>query len=296
MKVLLVYNPYAGHKRAKKILPQVEALFTEKKIDFDLRLTDYPEHTVEIVRQANFHQYDGVVASGGDGTLFEVVNGYFQNPSKKRIPLGILPTGTGNAFARDLNLDASRWQDAVGVIRLAKPRKVDVGLFHTHGQDVYYLNILGLGFVADVTKTAHRLKIFGNISYTLGVFYQTILLNAHHLTIEIEGKVLERENIFVEVSNTRYTANFLMAPNAKIDDGLLDITLLGRLTRRRLLKCFPKIFTGEHIYLDEIETFQAKRLSVTTDIPKVLTPDGELLGITPVTIECLHQAIEVFWK
>lgn len=296
MKVLLVYNPYAGHKRAKKILPQVEALFTEKKIDFDLRLTDYPEHTVEIVRQANFHQYDGVVASGGDGTLFEVVNGYFQNPSKKRIPLGILPTGTGNAFARDLNLDVSRWQDAVGVIRLAKPRKVDVGLFHTHGQDVYYLNILGLGFVADVTKTAHRLKIFGNISYTLGVFYQTILLNAHHLTIEIEGKVLERENIFVEVSNTRYTANFLMAPNAKIDDGLLDITLLGRLTRRRLLKCFPKIFTGEHIYLDEIETFQAKRLSVTTDIPKVLTPDGELLGITPVTIECLHQAIEVFWK
>jgi len=296
VKVLLVYNPYAGHKRAKKILPQVEALFTEKKIDFDLRLTDYPEHTVEIVRQANFHQYDGVVASGGDGTLFEVVNGYFQNPSKKRIPLGILPTGTGNAFARDLNLDVSRWQDAVGVIRLAKPRKVDVGLFHTHGQDVYYLNILGLGFVADVTKTAHRLKIFGNISYTLGVFYQTILLNAHHLTIEIEGKVLERENIFVEVSNTRYTANFLMAPNAKIDDGLLDITLLGRLTRRRLLKCFPKIFTGEHIYLDEIETFQAKRLSVTTDIPKVLTPDGELLGITPVTIECLHQAIEVFWK
>lgn len=296
MKVLLVYNPYAGHKRAKKILPQVEALFTEKKIDFDLRLTDYPKHAVEIVRQANFHQYDGVVASGGDGTLFEVVNGYFQNPSKKRIPLGILPTGTGNAFARDLNLDVSRWQDAVGVIRLAKPRKVDVGLFHTHGQDVYYLNILGLGFVADVTKTAHRLKIFGNISYTLGVFYQTILLNAHHLTIEIEGKVLERENIFVEVSNTRYTANFLMAPNAKIDDGLLDITLLGRLTRRRLLKCFPKIFTGEHIYLDEIETFQAKRLSVTTDIPKVLTPDGELLGITPVTIECLHQAIEVFWK
>ena len=296
MKVLLVYNPYAGHKRAKKILPQVEALFTEKKIDFDLRLTDYPKHAVEIVRQANFHQYDGVVASGGDGTLFEVVNGYFQNPSKKRIPLGILPTGTGNAFARDLDLDVSRWQDAVGVIRLAKPRKVDVGLFHTHGQDVYYLNILGLGFVADVTKTAHRLKIFGNISYTLGVFYQTILLNAHHLTIEIEGKVLERENIFVEVSNTRYTANFLMAPNAKIDDGLLDITLLGRLTRRRLLKCFPKIFTGEHIYLDEIETFQAKRLSVTTDIPKVLTPDGELLGITPVTIECLHQAIEVFWK
>jgi diacylglycerol kinase (ATP) len=296
MKILLVYNPQAAHKRALKILPEVETKFSENKIEFDLRLTDYPEHATEIVKECRLDQYDGIVAAGGDGTLFEVINGYFKNRSKKRIPLGVLPVGTGNAFARDLNLDQKRWQKAVDVISMNKPRKVDVGKFTTHGQEYYFLNIIGMGFVADVTETAHKIKLLGNIAYTYGVFWQMIFLKTHELTMEIDGKTIERENIFVEISNTRYTSNFLMAPGAKIDDGFLDVTLLGKMTRRRMLQCFPKIFTGEHVLFDEVETFKAKRMRVVTDIPKVLTPDGELVGITPVEVECLHQAIEVFWE
>jgi diacylglycerol kinase (ATP) len=296
VKVLLIYNAKAAHKRAKKILPDVEASFIDKGIRFDLRITDYPEHAVDIVAKADFNQYDGVIAAGGDGTLFEVINGYYKNLGQGKIPIGVLPIGTGNAFARDLELDVSRWEEAVEIIRLGKPRKVDVGVFHTHGQSYYFLNIMGLGFVADVGKTAQKLKIFGNIAYTLGVLYQIIFLKVYPVTIEVDGKTIERENIFVEVSNTRYTSNFLMAPDAEIDDGLLDVTLLGRATRRRLVQSFPKIFTGEHIFLDEVEQFKAKRISVRTGIPKVLTPDGELVGITPVKVECLHQAVPVFWK
>ncbi len=296
MKILLIYNPQAGHKRAKKLLPYVEAEFNRKNVQFDLRLTDYPEHGIEIAREANFNEYDGIVAAGGDGTLFEVINGYYQNESNKRIPLGVLPVGTGNAFARDMELDNKKWQEAIGIISRNKPKKVDVGHFKSHGQNYYYLNILGLGFVADVTKTAHRLKIFGNISYTFGVFYQIIILNTYHLFIEVDGQKLEQENIFVEISNTRYTANFFMAPEAKIDDGLLDVTLLKKTTRRNLLKSFPKIFTGEHVFLDVVDTFQAMKISISTDTPKVLTPDGELVGITPVEIRCLQQDVEVFWR
>lgn len=296
MKVLLVYNAHAAHKRAKKILPDVEACFIDKGIKFDLQLTDYPEHAVDIVGKADFSQYDGVIAAGGDGTLFEVINGYYKNPDKGKIPLGVLPIGTGNAFARDFELDVSRWENTIEIIRLGKPRYVDVGKYHTHGQDYYFLNILGLGFVADVGKTAHKLKIFGNVAYTFGVFYQMVFLKAYRVKIEADGETFERENIFVEISNTRYTANFLMAPNAEIDDGLLDVTLLGKATRRRLIQCFPKILTGEHIHLEEVEQFKAKKIKVETDIPKVLTPDGELVGITPVSVECLHQAVPVFWK
>ena len=272
MKVLLVYNAHAAHKRAKKILPDVEACFIDKGIKFDLQLTDYPEHAVDIVSKADFSRYDGVIAGGGDGTLFEVINGYFKNPEKGKIPLGVLPIGTGNAFARDFELDVSRWENAIEIIRLGKPRYVDVGKYHTHGQDYYFLNILGLGFVADVGKTAHKLKIFGNVSYTIGVFYQMVFLKAYKLKIEADGRIIEKENIFVEISNTRYISNFLMAPNAEIDDGMLDVTLLDKATRRRLIQCFPKIFTGEHIHMDEVEQFKAKKISVETSIPKVLTP------------------------
>ena len=142
MKIALIYNPQAGHKRAGQILPQVESMFTQYKIDFDLFLTDYPEHATEITRRMKFNEYDGLIAAGGDGTLFEVINGYFRNETDKKIPIGILPIGTGNAFARDLDLDAAQWTEAIKIISYEKTRKVDVGLFKTHGQEYYYLNIL----------------------------------------------------------------------------------------------------------------------------------------------------------
>ena len=87
-----------------------------------------------------------------------------------------------------------------------------------------------------------------------------------------------------------------MAPDAKNDDGFLDVTLLGKITRRRLLKLFPTVFTGEHVKENEVETFKAKKIKINTDIKKILTPDGELIGSTPVEIECMHQAVEIFWK
>ncbi|MBN1350385.1 diacylglycerol kinase family lipid kinase [candidate division KSB1 bacterium] len=293
-KLLVIYNPHAGHKRAKKLLPQIEEEFSHRHISLDILFTESPKHATELVKGADFSQYNGLVAAGGDGTLFEVINGYFNNTSKKRIPIGVLPVGTGNAFARDLGLENHQWQNAVDIISRNQPRAVDVGRFAFSDQEFYYLNILGLGFVSDVTKTAVSLKLFGNISYTIGVLYQTIFLKTHHLMLEIDGKSYERDNIFVEISNTRYTSNFLMAPNARFDDGFLDITLLNKLNRRRLLKCLPTVFTGEHIHLDEVETFQAKQIRIQTDIDKILTPDGEIVGNTPVEVECLHHAVEVF--
>ncbi len=274
MRILLVYNPFAGHGRAKKILPKVESEFLKQDIDFELHLTDYPEHAIEIVRNIDLNKFDGIIAAGGDGTLFEVINGYYQNPSSGKIPIGVLPIGTGNAFARDLGLHVSHWQKAIEIIGMKKPLKVDVGKFTSHGQTYYFLNVLGLGFVADVTKIAYKLKFLGNLSYTLGVLYRMLLLKTYKLKIEIDGKKLERENIFVEISNTNYTANFYIAPNAKIDDGLLDVTLLGKMGRIGLLKAFPKVFTGEHIHLPQVETFTARHIKISTELPKVLAPDA----------------------
>jgi diacylglycerol kinase (ATP) len=206
----------------------------------------------------------------------------------------VLPVGTGNAFARDLGLKSGGWLDAVGLIAGGKTRKADVGRFTTQGKRMHYLNIIGLGFVADVVDFASRVKLLGNVSYTLGVLFRTISLKSYHIRIEADGKVIETEAIFTEISNTRYTSNFLMAPTARIDDGLLDLTLLKKINRRRLLQCFPLIFTGEHVNMPEVETFKARQVRITTDSPKVLTPDGELLGTTPVDIECLPRDIEVF--
>jgi len=294
MKLLIIYNAHAGHKRAGKLLPRVEALLKARNIEYDLNLTDSHGHGRQIVQDADFSAYDAVVAAGGDGTLFEVVNGWFNNPRVRDIPIGVIPVGTGNAFCIDLNLKTNDIEHAIEIIANGNRRKVDVGKFTTNGNDYYYLNILGLGFVSDVGVTAQKLKIFGNVAYLLGVLYQTIFLKASALEIEIDGEQIKQDNIFVEISNSRYTANFLMAPNAKIDDGLLDVTLLKKCTRRKLLKSLPTVFTGEHVHLDIVDTYLAKKISIKTDSPKILSPDGELFGSTPVEVECLPLAVEVF--
>lgn len=296
MKNLIIFNPWAGHGHAGKILPQIEAYLHEIDFDYDILITEHQGHGVDLTRDADFSQYGGVIAAGGDGTLYEVINGYYRNDSPVRIPIGVLPVGTGNAFVRDMDLHHHDWKPALDIIKTGATRKFDVGHFTTEGKTFYYLNILGLGLVADIGATALKMKALGNISYTLGSLYHILKLKPFTIKMEIDDQVIERENVFVEISNTRYTANFLMAPAAKTDDGLLDVTILGPKSRIGLIRSFPKIITGEHIHMKEVECFQASNIRIETNIPKILTPDGELMGSTPLEVDCLKQAIEVFWK
>lgn len=295
MRLLFIYNPFSGNNRGAKCISQIKKLLTEKSLAFDLHTTDYPLHGLEIVRDADFKEYDGIAVAGGDGTLFNVINGYFQNASSQRIPLGIIPIGTGNAFARELGLKHSCMENAIDIINLNKPKKIDLGQFKTQDKIYYFHNILGLGFVTDVIKIANKLKFFGNMAYSLGVFFKVVILKNYRAKIVIDGKIIERESALIEISNTRYTSNYLMAPNAMIDDGLLDVTLFNDLSRRNLLYGFPKMVKGGHIYLEGVESFKAKHISISTDSPMTLSPDGELVGITPVEIKCIHQCIDIFW-
>ncbi|MCF7827312.1 MAG: diacylglycerol kinase family lipid kinase [Candidatus Marinimicrobia bacterium] len=296
MKKLIIFNPWAGHGHAGKIIPQIKAYLQEIDFEYDMLITEHQGHGIDLTREADFSQYDGIIAAGGDGTLFEVINGYYGNDSSVRIPIGVLPVGTGNAFVRDMDLHHHDWKPALDIIKAGNTRKFDVGHFTTEGKTWYYLNILGLGLVADIGATALKMKALGNISYTLGSLYHILKLKPFHVKMEIDDQLIERENVFVEISNTRYTANFLMAPAAKTDDGLLDVTILGPKSRIGLIRSFPKIITGEHIHMPEVECFQASHIRIETSIPKILTPDGELMGSTPLEVDCLKQAIDVFWK
>jgi diacylglycerol kinase (ATP) len=297
MKIFYLNNPASGHKNGVKYFPLIEQAFNKKKIGFEAAQTKYAGHGIEIVKALDFEKYDGLIVSGGDGTIFEALNGYFANTSKKRIPVGVIPIGRGNAFARDLDLVPERWEKSVDAVISGKTKKVDVGVFTTAGKKYYFINILGFGFVTDTAGTAHKLRMFGDLSYVIGVFYQTAALKAYNLKIEADGKTFERENVFVEISNTRYTGkDFLMAPQAQLDDGLLDVTLLNKLSRIRVMQCLPKIFKGTHVTMKEVETFRARHIKMETVPPKLLTPDGQLMGNTPIEVECIKQAIEVFVK
>lgn len=292
-KVLLIFNPYAASKRASRLLKPILEEFKKYDIGVGLRITRFQKEAISIVLEEDLEGFDAIIAAGGDGTLFEVINGYFRRPDKPKIPIGVIPIGTGNAFARDIQLKYGEWRKSIELISYFNIAKIDVGCFITAGEKHYFLNILGIGFVADVTRIAYQLKWLGNIAYTLGVLWQLLFLKRYQLEISIDDAVYHVENTFVEISNTRYTSNFLMAPNARIDDGLFDITLLNGISRSRLLKMFPKVFTGEHIYINEITTYKAKKIELKTPNPKILAPDGELLGITPIEVYCMPKALSI---
>jgi len=294
MRLLLIYNPCAGHGKAGRRLTEIEGLCQQLDLEVDIRITERAGHAIEIIEAEDLASFDGVVAAGGDGTVFEAVNGIFRNPAGPIVPLGVLPVGTGNSFSRDLDLETGQIREAMRTIAGRNTRMVDVGRCLAGEHDLYFLNILGVGFVSDVTATAAGLKSLGNVAYTIGVVYRTAFLDTFRLHLDLDGEIVERDAVFLEISNSRFTADFLMAPEARIDDGLLDITVLSKITRRRLLRLFPTVFRGEHVRYDEVETFRARRIGVATEQPKILTPDGELIGATPAEVSCLHQALDVF--
>jgi diacylglycerol kinase (ATP) len=299
LRLLLVFNPHAAFGRAASLLPRVAAAL-EQFADIDVRQTAGPGDAVEQVGVAPLDAYDGVIAAGGDGTLFEVLNGLYRHAPERRVPLGLLPVGTGNAFARDLGLLPGDWEKGVALIGARQLRRVDVGRVQCGPANApepafHFLNIVGAGLPVDAMRAAERIKFVGSAAYSLATFWRALLLKTYPLAIELDGERIEQDALFVEISNTRYTGtSFLIAPAARFDDGLLDVTLVCRLSRRRLLRLFPTIYRGAHVAYEEVVTRRARSIRLLGPSGLALAPDGEFQGHTPATVTCLQGDLEIF--
>ena len=291
MKIALIVNPYAGGKKSEKLLSLIEKKLSFHNIDYITYISLHHEHCLKIAAELKIDQYDAIVSMGGDGTNFHVLNGLLSAFKPEQIPpLGIIPVGSGNSFAMDLNL--YDFEDGIRSIVKNTPRWIDVCSFTQAQKKIYFVNLTGLGFVTDVAKTAQKFKFFKDFSYIIGVFYRTINLSFHYMELEIDGKIISGKNCFVEFCNSRYTGgNMMMAPDAKIDDGFMDIIVAGKMSRTSLLATLPKIFKGTHIKHPAVSSFKAKKATIKTWPDKTLLPDGEILGVTPATIMVHHKMI-----
>jgi len=293
LKLLVIFNPRALSGRAAKKLPAIRDALTDRAIEFEFLMTRGPGDATRLVAESSLDGFDAVVAAGGDGTVFEVLNGLYMHQRAQRIPLGLIPMGTGNAFAREFGLLPSHWIKAIDRLASENLRRVDVGHVSCPDESFYFLNIIGLGFAVDASLAARKLKFLGNAAYTLGTLWQTLKFNSYPLVIELDGQRIQQDNVFVEISNSRYTGTtFLMAPQARIDDGFLDVTMLRKLSRFRLFRLFPTIYSGRHVHFEEVETCQVQHIRIESPAGMLLAPDGEFRGHTPVEIRCLHRDLE----
>ena len=295
----MVFNARAAVGRAARLLPRLRFAFGGFA-DLELLETGDGADAAARIAAADLSGFDGLVAVGGDGTLFHALNGLYARPPAQRVPLAVVPVGTGNAFARDLGLAPGDWRRAAELVRGGRLRRVDVGrVEHGAGSaaagSYHFLNIVGAGLPVDAMRTAEHLKFFGRSAYSLAALWRALRLQTYPMRLELDGETLEQEALFVELSNSRYTGtSFLMAPTARFDDGLFDLTLLRRLPRRRLLRLFPTIYSGRHVDYPEVFTRRVRELRIRAPEGLQLAPDGEFRGCTPATIRCLERDLEIF--
>ncbi len=309
MRHLVLLNPHAHAGRAGRLQSTLAAEFQRRGLRAEFRVSRGPGDATQIAAGLAPGEVDAVIAAGGDGTLFEVVNGLMTLPAEQRPVLGVLPLGTGNAFARDLGLEPGDWEGGMGLIAAGDAGPVDVASVECRDDRFWFINILGIGFVVDAALTAQRLKPLGRAAYTLAALARLVNMPSYPVAIEADGKSIGlggvgdspgdgqdgQATFFVEIANSRYTGTrFCMAPGAKIDDGLLDVVVARRLSRRRALALFPTIYDGRHVEAPEVLAFRAREVRLESPSALNCAVDGEFRGNLPLTIRCQEGALEVF--
>ena len=294
MKFILIVNPFSGKKQGLEIFNKIKKKFNSKQIDLTLIKTEFPGHAEQIIKKFNFEDYKGLLMIGGDGTFHEIVNGMFNRRDKKKIPIGIIPGGTGNSFMLDLGITDPNV--AVDKILMEKTRFIDV-IKLDMGQTVKYsINLVGWGMITDIGFTAENLRWMGNVRYTISAIIHIFFKNYRKAEFEVNNKRSVKNFMFVIGCNSINVGKGMrMAPKAKLDDGLMDIIVVdSNISRIRLLSVLPKLFKGTHIGEPEVQYYQSSKFSLIPDNDDSLIIDGEMIGKTPIVAEIIPNSIEIF--
>jgi YegS/Rv2252/BmrU family lipid kinase len=265
-------------------------------LDIAVRETRGAGEATQIARAAYAEGIRHFIAVGGDGTGFEIVNGLFPEAIAASAPptLGFLPLGTGNSFLRDFTSEGA--QHAQRALTSGSKRPIDVIRLDHKAGSIFYINILSLGFVADVcTVTNRRFKPFGEAGYGLGVLVTVAGLTCRPIPMRIDGgEIDERALAFISISNSRYTGGkMMMAPGADAADGWVDVVRVGELGRLSLVRTFPKIFNGSHVHHPAVTTQRAQTIEFAVERAVDAMIDGEVVKLWPTRIEVLHRKLEV---
>jgi diacylglycerol kinase (ATP) len=253
---------------------------------------------VDLTREAVAGGAELVVVVGGDGTLNEAVNGLLSTDSST-CELAVVPCGTGDDFARTFGIPTSTEQ-ALEVAGKGKARTVDAGRARFLADGVeherYFANFAGAGISGAIARRgAATSKRFGARA---AYFWATVAVFARWssvpMTIEADGARREGRMFEIIVANGAYAAGGMrVAPDAAPDDGLLDVVVIGDVTKLDFLTTFPKIYRGTHVGHPKVEVLRSRAVRVETEVPLAVVLDGEQPGTTPVRFEVLPGALRL---
>lgn len=285
-RALVIRNPVAGRGRARHAWPEAERALRTSGFEFDDVATVAPGQAATLAETAA-QKYCSVIAVGGDGTVHEVANGLLRaSGGRETIPLGVVPLGSGDDFAKMLPPQAPvggkamSWQAAVAAIVAGRTHAFDAGRLQAGSVTHYFANGMDVGFgargAANAAAMPHMMK--GPARY-LGALARTLVDYANprvRLTID-DAPALALETTMTAVMNgCCFGGSFWVCPQARADDGLFDVMIAGALGRLAILGLVPKIMRGAHTRDPRIRMLRAKRVLLESDEPLAVEADGEL--------------------
>jgi YegS/Rv2252/BmrU family lipid kinase len=281
----LIVNPAAGDGRAGRALPDVRRALEAHGLDYHVEQTRSLQHAGELAREA--HQRDETaVALGGDG-LVGAVAAALKHTSGV---VGVLPGGRGNDFARVLGIPLHPVA-ACDVLAHGKPRALDLG----EADGVTFVGIASCGFDSVANQIANETRLVrGNLVYAYGGL--RALLNWKPATFElvIDSRRQTLVGMTVAVANSAaYGGGMMLAPDARLDDGMLDVVLIGETSKLQFVRGLRRVFKGTHVELPNVEVIRAREVQVRSERPFAIYADGDPISELPATIRCLPGAIRV---
>lgn len=291
-KWFFIVNVNAGRGKAGRMINSLIHSLNNHKFDYELELTQAPLHAAELAKNAIDIGFRKIVVVGGDGTLNETVNGIMQSGKQSEVKLGLIPEGGGNDFAMNFKL-SNHVDRAIDILKKQKTMQVDVGKI----ENFYFINALGLGFDAQVARISNSIKYLNGLPrYLVAVIKALVKLKAFKAEITLDNCTLNKPFLLFSIGNGLSTGGgFLLTPEARVNDGLLDICLIGNVTRRRILGLLPQAIKGQHLKQPEVIIHQSKIIHVKTEQILPIYFDGELPTLKNphnFTIELLPKQIE----
>lgn len=286
-KLLAVINPISGTANKQYIPETITEVMDESKWDVIIRFTQRPGHATDLAKQAIKQGYYGVLAIGGDGTINEVAAALRDSDTA----LGIIPNGSGNGLARHLNIpiDVKRALEEINNDRI---EQFDYCMANQHP----FFCTCGVGFDAHVSAKFAESKKRGPMSYIKNTLVEYLRYRSEEYSIETADKVLTERAFVIACGNaSQYGNNAFITPNASMQDGLIDVTLIQPFTPLDTAVLGILLFT-KHIDQDtNIQSFRTPSLTIHRPKAGVMHIDGEpMMMEADIEVKCIHNGIKIF--
>jgi YegS/Rv2252/BmrU family lipid kinase len=300
---MVIVNPKAGSGRGLKDWPVISNQMYNRGLHFTCVFTEHKYHAIELTVKAVTDGYRNIVAIGGDGTIHEVVNGLF---IQKVVPttdvcLAVIPTGTGNDWIRMYGISKT-YSEAVESLVQKKTVLQDVGkvdFYETRVEHTRYMaNVAGLGYDAVVNLKYNNLKDegkYGKWLYLRSTFNTFINFSSKHFEIVADGEPFYSGLVFSgAVGIGRFNGGGMQqTPNAAVDDGLMDLTIIKKMSKYKVLRNFRLLFSGSIYQIPKVIFKQCREIEIKTDPETRIEIDGEAVGTSPFKFSLVPKSIKV---